>query len=86
MITEISYPVGAGLSIGCLHVIAKPCILAVTLISDQADDAYEGDSDAINHIFNDIIQFVYLLGLAICFVLLAKVDIKTKRLDVDLHH
>ncbi|CDW89720.1 feline leukemia virus subgroup c receptor-related protein 2 [Stylonychia lemnae] len=85
LITEISFPVSAGLSIACLHVIAKPCILAVTLVSDQSDDAYQG-TDAINHIFNDIIQFVYLVGLAICLVLVAKVDLKTKRLDVDLLH
>lgn len=42
LVTEFLYPQSAALAVGLLHVIAKPCILALTVASDNADAAYDG--------------------------------------------
>jgi hypothetical protein len=54
----------------------------LTVGSDEADNAYEG-VDFTNHLFNDIIQFVFMICLAVCLGLVAKYELKMPRLEVD---
>lgn len=82
LVTEFCYPQSGAIAVGVTHLIAKPCILALTVLSDQVYDAYSSDFST-NTLFNDVIQFIFIGILAICIPIVAKYELKTPRLEVD---
>ncbi len=82
-ITEVSHPTRATVAIGLLHTASHIITLGLTVTADRIYKSHE-EFGLRENIFNDIMQFLFLIGLTISALHNIKHVARLKRKEEDL--